>query len=179
MLRDHAPGRRRQGVDHLGVLDHAAREVGAPDGDLARLVSATPQRFREAAGHALEVREEPVSLLVLEGLHRVFEKGVVVHDQIRSLPIATTLYRREPAVISHFAAYRPCRPCRSADAGLWFPRGARSLIPIKLRPRASRYRMIAPHRRIAIFNKRLFPYTIAKGSGPRSTPQRDLHFSAR
>jgi hypothetical protein len=67
------------GADHLGVLAHAEIIVGAPDHDVAGALRRVPDRMREPAGDALEIREHPVAALVPQSGDCGGEEPVMIH----------------------------------------------------------------------------------------------------
>ncbi len=75
----HAGRGLDHGADHLRMLAHAEIVVGAPHDDLARPLRRMPDRVREAAGDALEIRKYAVAALVMQARQGVREKSRVVH----------------------------------------------------------------------------------------------------
>ena len=68
---------RRQ---HRRILAHAEVVVGAPDGDVRRAVQAVMGGAGERPGVALQLGEDPVTALGLEGVDRRPEDILVVHS---------------------------------------------------------------------------------------------------
>src|SRR3954464_8049605 len=70
-------------TNHFRVLSHAEIVVGAPDHDVARAARRMPDRVREPAGDALEIRKNPVTPLVMKTAQGGTEILAVIHRKIR------------------------------------------------------------------------------------------------
>ncbi len=82
----HAPGRLLQGADDLFVLTHAEIVVGAPDDDFALLALAPQPRAREAPDLPLQIGENPVASLRMQGRHGSFEMSLVIEHAVAPSP---------------------------------------------------------------------------------------------
>ncbi len=97
----HAGRRFDHGADHLGVLGHAEVIVGAPDHHIARTLRGVPQRVRKPAGYAFQVREDPVTALVMQRGQGGLEKRVIIHEiSLLSRPTRPAFFRRVPGGLS-------------------------------------------------------------------------------
>jgi hypothetical protein len=65
--------------DDLRVLPHAEIVVRAPDHDFPRAIARVPDRVRETAGHAFEIREHSIALLFPQAVQSRGEKRIVIH----------------------------------------------------------------------------------------------------
>ena len=85
--------------DDLRVLSHAEIVVGAPDDDLLRSLRRVPHGMGKAAGHPLEVREDPVAPFAMQPRDGVGKETVIA----RSVSVPTTSLRigHDPPIGGH------------------------------------------------------------------------------
>src|SRR5580704_6242852 len=86
----HARRGLYHGADHFRVLAHSEIIVRAPNHDVARSLRRMPDGAREASGHALEVGENPVAMLVPQPVQSIREKRTIIHGLGSLLPSGIT-----------------------------------------------------------------------------------------
>ena len=78
--------------DHRGMLAHAEIVVGAPDGDLARVVGRVAiEGARKPPGDALEVGKDAVALLLAKRVDGILEESAIVHEQVPQQEASDTI----------------------------------------------------------------------------------------